>query len=345
MSFLVGKLNMKKSEPRTSLFSRAPVTKPAATTTQYSSGIVIKMYADYEESCRVVHIIEFGQKFTAEQLCYKAAIQLNFSPFTTPLLALCQTEPDLYFAPNQVFPCLPNIATEFMLRVRFIPPESVLSRLAGNSLHVTIFDYLYLQIRHDFINDRIDFHGKSIGQEHKLGLGVIDMVRYNRQHTDTDVKLEPLGFIPCSAREHFRFIWDRKRLQMNFKPHVEKESKRYKDDSVANIKLTYIKSILQYCENNYGLETFILPSTSSDKVDKVVVAVYDKMFPGIYVESREVSTSIVCKIVFVVIIYCDFQIDAISVHCIFMLSADLSTMVEESKKFLASTQQFNMYAV
>jgi len=278
----------------TTIFSRGLATRQSNSSSQQSGGIIIHLCSDFNclENERMITLLEYGQYFTAEQLCYKSAARLNISPLTAPLLALAKPFTEVYLPPNELITCLADLIQEFVLRVRFIPPEHVIGRLASNSLHCPMFNYLFLQIRSDFMNDRIEFREKSIKQEHLLGLGVIDMVRYSKQYQADLRRLEPQDFIPVSAKGKFKFVWDRKRLQMNFKPHLDKEYDRYKNDNDVSIKLTYVKSILGYAENNYGMETLIVPTTStcSGSSDiRIVVKPYDVSFPGISVYENKVS--------------------------------------------------------
>lgn len=315
-SFSSGKTH--KADAMAGIFGRGLAARQAGTSSQCTSGITIYFYGDFNsmDSEQMLHISDYDRSYTAEQLCYKAAARLKLSPLTAPLLALATMNVELYSPPNESIVCSPTSCREFVLRVRFVPPEHVIGRLASSNLHVEMFNYLFLQMRRDFLDDRIEYREKFIRQEHLLGLGVIDMVRYSKEHKTELRRLEPQDFIPVSARGRFRFLWDRKRLQMNFRPHLEREYERYKDDSDISIKLTYVKSILGYTENNYGMETFcVSPVCSGSGSTRIVVKPYDRLFPGIsvYENERKVSNDNMRKTVteqcfsFVETVYVKFE--------------------------------------
>jgi hypothetical protein len=291
-SFSAGRTH--RADAMASIFGHGLAARQASSSSQCASGITIYFYGDFNsvDSDQMLHIADFDNTYTAEHLCYKAAARLNLSPLTAPLLALATANVELYLPPNERITCSTNCGQEYVLRVRFIPPEHIIGRLASNNVHCTMFNYLFLQMRSDFLNDRIDYRDKVIKQEHLLGLGVIDMVRYSKEHQSDLRRLEPQDFIPASAKGKFKFLWDRKRLQMNFRPHLDREYERYKDDSDISIKLTYVKSILGYTENNYGMETFcVQPVFNGSSNTRIVVKPYDKVYPGISVYENEQKVS------------------------------------------------------
>lgn len=273
---------MKKSEAK-SIFGRG---------LQLSNGIVVYMYGDVNCSTddQTLIVQEFGNTFDAEQLCYMALEKLKITPLVAPLFALAHPSLESWCPPNDKIPCATNCTHKFVLRVRFIPPESMIVELPR--IDSKIFDYLFQQIRSDFINDRIVYRDSSIGQEHLLGLGVIDMVRYGKQH-DINLaglrNLNPHDFIPASAKNNFRYFFDKQRLRLNFKPHLEKQHKQYETDTVVNTQLTYIKSIADYAEH-YGMETFRITSSCSGSEATIAhVKPYDNRYPGLNIYQGKVT--------------------------------------------------------
>jgi len=277
---------MKKSEAKTNIFGRGLAAKHSTSSTQPSNGISIYMYLKSSDGEQTLIVNEFGRTYDAEELCYMAVEKLGISPLVAPLFALAYPLLESWCPPNEKILCSAECAHEFILRIRFIPPETVISKLSRDE-RIT-FNYLFQQIRDDFINDYIVFT-KSIGQEHLLGLGVIDMVRYGKEqgiNLSGLRNLEPQDFIPASAKNKFKFFFDKKRLHMNFKPHLQKEYEQYENDTVVNIQLTYIKSIAVYSEQRYGVETFrITPETL------VEVTPFDTKFPGLNIREGKVMQS------------------------------------------------------
>lgn len=298
---------MKKSEAKSGIFGRA---SSSASSTPSPSGICVNMYGDLDGDQTLV-VDECGKTFDAEQLCYMAVEKLGISPPCAPLFSLKCRFLHTWCPPNEKILCAENSPRHFDLRVRFIPADSVVEKLP----HVDskMFDYLYLQIRSDFIKDRISYRGESIGQEHLLGLAVIDMVRYGKQHganLAALLNLSPRNFIPASAKNKFKFFLDKKRLQMNFKPYLEKEHKQFESDSVVTTQLTYINGIAEYAER-YGTETFRIVGSSG--TDKVVVMPFDSEFPGIKIYEGKVRTG---RFVFLFFCFSIFLHSAMLVVCI-----------------------------
>jgi len=279
---------MKKSEPK-SIFGRGFAARQPSASSQSSNGIFVYMYGDVNcsNSKQPLVVQEFGKAFDAEQLCYMAAEKLEITPSVATLLALAHPSLEYFCPPNERIPCSEDCPREFVLRVRFIPPDSVIAKLPHSD--GKMFDYLFQQMRNDFINDRIVYRDQSIGQEHLLGLGVIDMVRYGKQHNINLSglrSLDPQDFIPLSAKNKFKFFVDKKRLHMNFKPHLEQQYKQYESDTVINTKVTYVRSITDYAEH-YGMETFRIPTSCSSKT-VVEVKPHDKEFPGLNIYEGKV---------------------------------------------------------
>lgn len=284
-----------KSEvAKMSIFSRSSAARQGHSTfSQPSNGILVHMYGDVNcsDDDQTLIIQDFGEKFYAEQLCYMAVKNLELTPSVAPLFALAHHSLESWSPPNETVPCTEDCAREFVLRVRFIPSEKEINRLS--SADNRMFNYLFQQIRSDFINDRIVYHGQLINQEHQLGLGVIDMVRYGKQH-DIDLSdlrnLPPQDFIPVCAKNNFKKFLDKHRLSLNFKRHLEKEYKQYETDTVVSAQLTYIQSILRNAEH-YGMETFevlMVKDSCDDCKAEVNVKLHDDKFPGLNIYERKV---------------------------------------------------------
>jgi len=284
---------MKKAEAKTSIFGRGFAGRHSTPAGHSPNGISVYIYGDLNspDHEQTMIVKDFGRTFHAEELCYMAVEKLGITPLVAPLFALTYPLLELWCPPNEKVTCSEESFYEFILRIRFIPPESVIAKLPH--IDSKMFNYLFLQIRSDFINDQIVFT-KEIRQEHLLGLGVIDMVRYGKEHAKSlsDLRnLDPQDFIPASTRNKFNFFFDKKRLSMNFKPHLEKQHKQYQNDTIVNTQLTYINGIVGYSEH-YGMETFRITHNVSKNAETVVeVKPYDSKFPGLNIYEDKVIQS------------------------------------------------------
>jgi len=269
---------MKKSEGKRTIFGRGSAAKQPASLAQTPSGIVVRTYSDLNCPNNDLIVDDLGKTFDAEQLCYMAVEKLEIGPLVAPLFALAHASLELWCSPNEKILCSKDCLREFVLRIRFIPPEVTLDKLPH--IDSRMFDYLFQQIRSDFINDRIDYRDKS--EEQELGLGVVDMVRYGKQREISLNDLQGLGprdFIPTGAKNKYRNIIEKKRLQMNFKPYLEGQHNLYKTDSIVKVQLTYMKSIMHYAKH-YGMEKFKITVNGSD-IASAEVKPYDSQFPGL----------------------------------------------------------------
>ena len=227
--------------------------------------------------------------FTAEELCIHTAKYLGVGTLTLQLYALAKPDLSLWYPPNHEVLCEETCMKEFLFRIRFLPASNEIQLTHLYRKDQKTFDYLYLQCRDDFVNDRIeyksnDIRGKKIGQEHLLGLGVIDMLRFgkDKKYDLSKLKsLDPSDFISLSSKGSFKFFFDKKRLSLNFKPHLEKEFKTAVNDKVVEVKLRYMRALLSYAKK-YCIETF--KGDVSNYTVKVVVDPYDPEVPGIFCE-------------------------------------------------------------
>lgn len=260
------------------------------------NGIVVHLYHDVdtpEADCYYL-VQEYGQTFTAEELCFRIAVERKISSVTFPLFALKRTDSDIWLPPNEIIECSASSSKEFVFRIRLVPPESRINTLGISDLRA--FNYLFLQVRDDFMHDRIKYHENTIGQEHLLGIGVIDVVRFGKERAYDLVHLQKQElhyFIPNSTKGSFNRFWDKQRLRWTFKPHLEKEYSKYINETDLNIKLTYIDGILSYAEH-YGMEKFKVES-EGDSVE-IQVKPYDEKFPGLSIYSGQVIQSCIISV-------------------------------------------------
>lgn len=254
------------------------------------SGICVYLYHDIDSQETQCHHVfqEYGRTFTSEDLCFIIAEYLKISSLAFPLFALKHFESDIWLPPNEKIECSSNNLKEYMFRIRFVPPESHIA--AFGILDKNAFNYLFLQVRNDFIHDRIRYPSSSnIGQEHLLGMGIIDLIRFGKERAYDLVllqKQDPHSFIPNSTKGVFKNFLDKQRLKMTFKPHIEREYSKYLSETDLNIKLTYIDGILNYAEN-YGMENF----QTQEKKEEVFVKPYDEKYPGLNIHGDSVSSA------------------------------------------------------
>lgn len=247
-------------------------------------GVIIHLYSDVNAPCNETMYVFGARKnpYSADELCLEVAKKLHISPKAFHCFALCTCDLKLWLPPNESIDCGNETKKEYVFRMRFIPTEDCLFGLMDTD--VRAYHYFFLQVRDDFVTGRVIYrnvNGKKITQAHLLGLGVIDMLRWGKEH-DMDIKQiqkfapKTKNFIPNSEKESFRFPWDIKRLNFNFNHHLEKVYSECENQSAQMIKRRYLKGFLNYVDQ-YSAEVFTLLDER-----KVCVNPYNLDYPGIF---------------------------------------------------------------
>ena len=254
--------------------------------------IKIHLYHDVDSPDRI-KTFPFDSDTTAEKLIVYIVKELHITPCFFFIYAIAKKEKDLllWYAPNES-EAFRN-GGDFVFRIRFIPTDEYIQNLAV--INEATQDYLFLQLRDDFINCRATYKlqedGKEVNQAYILGLSVIDILRWGKQNNynlRTTKKQMPKikKFIPVALNESFLRIWDSKRLEINLNTKLAKVFEDAETKEAKDIKLRFIRAFLNYSEQ-YGVETFQLCSGRTIAVDP-----YHPEWPGIY-ECKGATVSII----------------------------------------------------
>ena len=260
-----------------------------------SGSIVIHLYGDVDTPAdeRVFLISRPGRSFTAEHLCMLVGHKLSIGTLALHLFSLATPDHKLWLPPNHEVVCPTEYYIEYIFRVRFIPHWEHIER---RTFGLDAFGYFFLQVRDDFVKDRLKDALAEVERERILGLGVTDNHRYGRDHNldlNETQKRGPKKFLPESVIATFTkpgllllknsFIWCNQDLRTELK-------KAYADGSGSNvqkIKLQYLKGIWMYVPS-YGIETFVL---DSEIMESLRVDPYYSEFSGIIrLTQNKVST-------------------------------------------------------
>ena len=249
--------------------------------TSNAAGISILLFDDYnvdnDWGYRVLEIKEYQKQFTAEELCYRAASELDIGSIAFPLFTLYDVSRNLYLNLNAVIKCSADENQQFVFRVRFMPAVNAIAHVIFIN-DTNAAKYIYLQFRHDFIHENIEYE-KNTSHEHILGLIVMDVVRYGKQANLSLKEIYNLDLkysMPLNTREQYKMPWEKKRLQNNLKSYIQSQYEKEKENTPNKLMKTFICGLIGYMKA-YGAETFDLGTEQ-----KVCVAPYRKGKPAIY---------------------------------------------------------------
>ena len=250
-----------------------------------TDSIVIHLYQDVNILEKDPFIrIPLDKSLLAETICLQVAKHLSIGPRAFPCFALAKPDLSLWLPPNEK---IHSGEVEYVFRMRFIPSDDCLNAMV-NSVDEAAYNYLYLQLRDDFVNGRVTYKtgedGKQISQAHLLGLSVIDMLRLGKER-DLDLKQmtkttiqHTKKFIPISEKKSFHRPWDRKRLVFNLNNNLEKVYNECRNQTSTAVKRRFIRGFLNYVDD-YGVEQFTLTDSRKLRVNP-----HHPQYPAIYIE-------------------------------------------------------------
>jgi len=209
----------------------------------------------------------------AEEICILVAKSLKFRPVSLQLFALRIRKSDIWlplcFNLNS-FP--PNHQLEFRLRFK-VPILIEISRLDDSA-----FDYLFHQMRFDFLHGAIPEVSSDQSKSEALGLCVTDMLRCiqedgtPREHIESNYR----QFIPKGIyKQHMFFL--KKRIQDNLSRLLNRDRPK----NVRFIKEQYI-SQMEELTTSYFAEDFCAMAFKNENYPASIrVQPYHPEFPGV----------------------------------------------------------------
>ncbi|XP_055846942.1 tyrosine-protein kinase hopscotch [Episyrphus balteatus] len=112
-------------------------------------------------------VFPYNSSITCEDICILCCKSLNILPAARLLFGLRVADTEEW-----LFPCqIPKLSVKYEFRMRFKVPE--LDSLYA--IDPNAYEYLYLQIRYDMVNDRISEIRYPLKKDNVVGLGVVDM--------------------------------------------------------------------------------------------------------------------------------------------------------------------------
>uniref|UniRef100_A0A673A582 Tyrosine-protein kinase n=1 Tax=Sphaeramia orbicularis TaxID=375764 RepID=A0A673A582_9TELE len=221
--------------------------------------------------------ISFGQ-ISAENVCIQAAMKCGILPVYQSLFALASSDLSFWYPPSHMFNTDENLQVHF--RVRFFfgnwyengPRTSYRYSLTRDSispvLDYCVINYLFAQLRNDFIASEAGVSPPLSAQEECLGLAVLDFLSEVCGQYNNNNILFLFSYKSCLPKSHRHDIQKRNRLDRyrirNTLKHFLKKLGNCSVDE-CSLKLKYLIELARI-EPSLGNEIFkVNPSSSESK--------------------------------------------------------------------------------
>lgn len=222
--------------------------------------------------------ISSGQ-ISAENVCIQAGKKCGILPVYQNLFGLASADLSLWYPPSHMFNTDENLQVHF--RVRFFfgnwfgqgPRTSYRYSLTRGRispvLDYSVIDYVFAQLRSDFIASEAGVCPPLSAQEECLGLAVLDLWRMAKERNQSVRELcKTVSYKSCLPKSHRHDIQRRNRLdRYRIRNTLKRFLKKLGNCSVdeCSLKLKYLIE-LAGIEPSLGSETFqVNPSSSQSK--------------------------------------------------------------------------------
>ncbi|XP_044056522.1 tyrosine-protein kinase JAK2 isoform X2 [Siniperca chuatsi] len=222
--------------------------------------------------------ISSGQ-ISAENVCIQAGKQIGILPVYQSLFGLASADLSFWYPPSHMFNTEEDLQVYF--RVRFFFGNwfvqgtrtsyrySLTRDRISPVLDYSVIDYLFAQLRNDFITSEAGVSPPLSAQEECLGLAVLDLWRMAKErHQSVKELCKTVSYKSCLPKSHRHEIQKRNRLdRYRIRNTLKRFLKKLGNCSVdeCSLKLKYLIE-LAGIEPSLGSETFqVNPSSSHSK--------------------------------------------------------------------------------
>ncbi|XP_059197963.1 tyrosine-protein kinase JAK2 [Centropristis striata] len=222
--------------------------------------------------------ISSGQ-VSAEKVCIQAAKKCGILPVYQSLFGLASADFSFWYPPSHMFNTEENLQVHFRVRFFFgnwfeqgsrtLYRYSLTRDSLSPVLDCSVIDYLFNQLRSDFIASEAGVCPPLSAQEECLGLAVLDLWRMAKErHQSVRELCKTVSYKSCLPKSHRHDIQRRNRLdRFRIRNTLKRFLKKLVNCSVDeySLKLKYL-SELAGIEPSLGNETFkVNPSSSHSK--------------------------------------------------------------------------------
>ncbi|KAK5907113.1 hypothetical protein CesoFtcFv8_004995 [Champsocephalus esox] len=226
------------------------------------------------KNATIIHIT--ASHISAENVCIQAGKKCGILPVHQSLFALASSDLSCWYPPSHMFNTEENLQVHFRVRFSFEnwfgqgPRTSYRFSLTRDTispvLHYSVIDYLFTQLRSDFIASEAGVCPPLSAQEECLGLAVLDLWRMAKErHQSVRELCKTVSYKSCLPKLHRHDIQRRNRLdRFRIRNTLKRFLKKLGNCSIdeSSLKLKYLIE-LAGIEPSLGSETFQVNSSPS----------------------------------------------------------------------------------
>ncbi|KAK5930669.1 hypothetical protein CgunFtcFv8_026887 [Champsocephalus gunnari] len=219
------------------------------------------------KNATIIHIT--ASHISAENVCIQAGKKCGILPVHQSLFALASSDLSCWYPPSHMFNTEENLQVHFRVRFSFEnwfgqgPRTSYRFSLTRDTispvLHYSVIDYLFTQLRSDFIASEAGVCPPLSAQEECLGLAVLDLWRMAKErHQSVRELCKTVSYKSCLPKLHRHDIQRRNRLdRFRIRNTLKRFLKKLGNCSIdeSSLKLKYLIE-LAGIEPSLGSETF-----------------------------------------------------------------------------------------
>ncbi|XP_070687931.1 tyrosine-protein kinase JAK2 [Pempheris klunzingeri] len=242
-----------------------------------STGPTLQVHLYFFPATKDATTIHFSSgQISAENVCIQAGEKCGILPVYQSLFGLASADLSFWYPPSHMFNTDENMQVHF--RVRFFfgnwfgqgPRSSYRYSLTRDRINpvldYSVIDYLFAQLRSDFVASEAGVSPPLSAQEECLGLAVLDLWRIAKErHQSVREVCKTVSYKSCLPKSHRHDIQKRNRLdRYRIRNTLKRFLKKLGTCSVdeCSLKLKYLIE-LAGIEPSLGIETFQVNLSSS----------------------------------------------------------------------------------
>ncbi|XP_053178759.1 tyrosine-protein kinase JAK2 [Scomber japonicus] len=244
-----------------------------------SAGHSLQVHLYFFPATKDATTINISGPVSAENVCIQAAKKCGILPVYQSLFGLASGDLSFWYPPSHMFNTEENLQVYF--RVRFFFENwfgqgtrtsyrySLTRDRISPVLDYCVIDYLFSQLRSDFIASEAGVSPPLSAQEECLGLAVLDLWRMAKErHQSVRELCKTVSYKSCLPKSHRHDIQKRNRLdRYRIRNTLKRFLKKHGNCSVDeySLKLKYLIE-LAGIEPSLGCETFQVNPSSSNSI-------------------------------------------------------------------------------
>ena len=218
---------------------------------------------------------------TVEDICIHCCRVVGVCPVAQHLFALRKEDCELFCSPSEIV--AQNTYHKYSFRVRFWPAVCNFSRIGTVALN-----YLYDQVRKDYVSGKIVEFEKQVLQSEALGLGVTAMychMKDNKMSMDSVLDLYK-RFLPKAVRKNCHLTASTNSLRKSLKEVI------MNPPEVLECKQMFLKKIAGTTYTRESYSVHVVEQTGEVSEHQLIIQPMDKHYPGLRLRSLKKKSAV-----------------------------------------------------